>query len=83
MKLRFSKKCVNQIDSISDFLSDEIQMPETARQFINRLEEFAFSLLTDYKAYKTCKFPGWAVKGYNVLYLKKGGCLPLQLRAII
>jgi len=71
MRLLFSKKCLNQIQNISDFIVFEIQMPDTAGQFINRMENFAFSLLSDYKAYKTCKFPAWERKGYQCAVFEK------------
>lgn len=53
------------MQSISDYIVNEIKLPETGARFLNRMEEFSYNLITNAKAYKTCRFPEWARKGYQ------------------
>lgn len=63
MEARLSRKADASIQLLVDYLSNEIRMPETARQYAIRLREFGLSLGKNQSSYNLCRDKIWASQG--------------------
>jgi hypothetical protein len=63
MNVLIKKSALKSIESISDYVIFEIQMPETAIKYTNRLIEFGYDLGKHFDAYTVCKNKELAKRG--------------------
>lgn len=71
MKVLFTKKSKNSIFSLIDYLSDIIQMPETAARYADRMHEFGLALGVTPYGWPICKSISLSQKGYRCAVFEK------------
>ena len=71
MKVLVKRSAVNAIESISDYITTEINMPETAVKYTDRLIAFGFDLGKHYKGYTICKNKKLASRGLHCATFEK------------
>lgn len=71
MKVVFSKKAQNTLNSLFVYITEEIKMPITAFRYSKKMENFASSLGNHPFAYKICTPQKWAVKQYRCAIFNK------------
>jgi hypothetical protein len=59
MKLLFKQSAEKSLQELSDYLSEEIKMPETADKYIDKMKLFAESITKTPNAHSICKYPPW------------------------
>ena len=71
MKVLVNPKAINAISNLVEYITAEIQMPETGMKYGEKMIEFAFSLGEHYAAYKICNYKPWAYQNLKCAVFDK------------
>jgi|GEM_PF-2392808 len=59
MKVILKASAEKTIFELAEYITTELQMPETANKYIDKILFFASQIATTYPAYTLCKYPEW------------------------
>jgi plasmid stabilization system protein ParE len=71
VELVYSNEFLENIESITDYISNEYDTPQTAIKFISNLFAFGNAIANHPEAYPICKYPIWANQNMRCAIYKK------------
>ncbi len=71
MKIIYKPSAINSINSITDYISEVVLMPETGRKYSKKMFEFIDLIAETPAAYSICKYPNWKIKNLQCATFNK------------
>ena len=71
MNVKLKPSAEYSLNSITEYITKTIKMPETADKYIDKLLNFANQLSHAPNAYSLCKYPDWKIKNLQCATFNK------------